>query len=200
MSKLFETKGLKVVIFDLCGVLINVKWENMEDILKRDGVDTPVDDFRKISESVFQLKNFKTIEEGVNVFLDKLKLQNNHKLRTDQIKFLNTWGKLASANARGQLFLKYSKQNDLKTAVLTNVFPIKAEWKENWDISNIDKFFFSYQTGVLKPNPKAFLNVVDYFGVKPEECLMIGNSNKKDIIPAQELGMKTLYFKNETKN
>lgn len=195
MKDLIDIKKIKVIIFDLCGVLVNVAWKNMEEVLEKNHVKIPVDIFRKASEEVFQLHKYKTVEEGVDVFLKKLGLQDNDQLRKTQIEFLNNWGMLSTPNPEGILLLKFALKNNFKTSVLSNVFPVKEEWKKVWGVNKIDKFFFSYDTGVAKPEKQAFLNVVDYFKVRPNECLMVGDSNRKDIEPAKSLGMKTLYFK-----
>jgi len=195
MKDLIDIKNIKVVIFDLCGVLINVAWENMDEVLQKNHVKIPMDVFRKTSEEVFQFHKYNTIEEGVDIFLERLELQNNDPLRKTQIEFLNNWGTLSKPNPGGISLLKFVKKHDLKTAVLSNAFPVKEAWKTEWDINTIDKFFFSYDTKVAKPEKQAFLNVINYFNVRPEECLMIGDSNRKDIEPAKSIGMKTLYFK-----
>lgn len=194
MKDLIDIKNIKVVIFDLCGVLINVAWENMDEVLEKNHVKIPKDVFRKTSEEIFQLYKYNTIEEGVDIFLERLGLQDNDILKRTQIEFLNNWGKLAKPNPEGISLLKFALKNNLKLAVLSNVFPVREEWKEVWGINKIDKFFFSYDTRVAKPEKQAFLNVINYFNVKPEECLMIGDSNRKDIEPAKSLGMRTLYF------
>lgn len=194
MNDLIDIKNIKVVIFDLCGVLIDVAWENIEQVLEKNHVKIPMDVFRKTSEEIFQLHKYDIIEEGVDIFLERLGLQDDNELRITQIEFLNNWGKLATPNPEGILLLKFALKNNLKTAVLSNAFPIKEEWKTIWDINQIDKFFFSYDTGIAKPEKQAFLNVINYFKVKPEQCLMIGDSNRKDIDPAKSLGMHTFYF------
>lgn len=195
MQNTLNLDGIKLVIFDLCGVLINVEWKNMEEVLKNNNVSVPTEIFRKTSEEIFQLYSYNDVEEGVDIFLKKLRLEDNKQLRQTQINFINNWGKLATQNSDGIKLLRLAQGHKLKTAVLSNVFPVQESWKKDWDINNIDKFFFSYETGVQKPNEQAFLNVINYFGVKPDECLMIGDSNRKDIEPAKSLGMKTLYFK-----
>lgn len=197
MQNILNLDGIKVVIFDLCGVLINVAWENMDEVLKKNNVSIPVENFRKASEEIFQLHSYDNIEESVDIFLKKLGLEDNKQLRQTQINFINNWGKLATQNSDGIKLLRLAQEHKLKTAVLSNVFPVQESWKKDWSIDNIDKFFFSYETGVRKPDKQAFLNIINYFGVKPDECLMIGDSNRKDIEPANKLGMKTLYFGNK---
>lgn len=48
--------------------------------------------------------------------------------------------------------------------------------------------------GVRKPDPAIYQLGVDRIGLRAEECVVIGDSFKKDIIPARELGCKTIWL------
>lgn len=50
----------------------------------------------------------------------------------------------------------------------------------------------AYETDrYCKPNPKYYLSVCERIGVKPEECLMIGNDETEDMYSASSIGMDT---------
>lgn len=49
--------------------------------------------------------------------------------------------------------------------------------------------------GVRKPDPAIFSLGVDALGLKPEEVLVIGDSYKKDILPAESLGCHVAWLK-----
>ena len=49
--------------------------------------------------------------------------------------------------------------------------------------------------GLRKPDPRLFLRVCDDLGVRPEECVMVGDRIDNDIAPAKLLGMKTVLFR-----
>ena len=49
--------------------------------------------------------------------------------------------------------------------------------------------------GVRKPDPKIFQLGVDALGLKPEEVLVVGDSYKKDIVPAETIGCKVAWLK-----
>lgn len=51
------------------------------------------------------------------------------------------------------------------------------------------------ETKSKKPSLKPFLYVLKKLRLKPEECLMIGDSLKRDIAPAKKLGFKTVFAK-----
>lgn len=49
--------------------------------------------------------------------------------------------------------------------------------------------------GVRKPDPAIFALGVNALGMKPEEVLVVGDSLRKDILPARSLGCKTAWIK-----
>lgn len=49
--------------------------------------------------------------------------------------------------------------------------------------------------GVRKPDPKIFALGVEALGLKPEEVLVVGDSYKKDIVPAESLGCRVAWLK-----
>lgn len=62
----------------------------------------------------------------------------------------------------------------------------------------VSKYFSAYsysdETGVSKPNPKAFLTILDKFNCKPNEALHIGDIERTDIEGANFLGMYSIRF------
>jgi putative hydrolase of the HAD superfamily len=46
-----------------------------------------------------------------------------------------------------------------------------------------------------KPNPKIFLIALATLDLPPEQVVFVGDSYERDMIPARELGMKTLWLK-----
>lgn len=84
-----------------------------------------------------------------------------------------------------------------KVAVATNpIFPEMAIMERlRW--ANIADLPFEWITVYensyfCKPNPEYYLSVAERIGVRPEECVMIGNDMQEDMV-ASTVGMKT-YF------
>lgn len=48
-------------------------------------------------------------------------------------------------------------------------------------------------TGTKKPDPAHFLFALQALGIKPEESLVVGDSIRRDMVPARRLGFKTAY-------
>ena len=49
--------------------------------------------------------------------------------------------------------------------------------------------------GIRKPNPTLFRLGVDALEMQPEQVLVVGDSLKKDIQPAEQLGCQVLWLK-----
>ena len=49
--------------------------------------------------------------------------------------------------------------------------------------------------GVRKPDPRIFQLGVDALGLKPSQVLVIGDSLRKDILPARSIGCRTAWIK-----
>lgn len=51
--------------------------------------------------------------------------------------------------------------------------------------------------GVRKPDPRIFLMGVETLGLPPEEVVVVGDSMEKDILPARNIGCRTVWLKGE---
>lgn len=47
-----------------------------------------------------------------------------------------------------------------------------------------------------KPNPKYYEELLQKLGLKPEECIMVGNDMEEDIVPTRQLGMQNFLLTN----
>jgi putative hydrolase of the HAD superfamily len=53
----------------------------------------------------------------------------------------------------------------------------------------------SIQVGMSKPEPDIFQSALNELNLLPEQVIFVGDSFERDIIPARELGMKTIWLK-----
>ena len=90
------------------------------------------------------------------------------------------------------------KELGFRVALATNpLFPVIAtESRIRWAGLNKEDFemFTSFETSNFsKPNLKYYIEVCERIGVKPEECLMVGNDVGDDMV-AEQLGMKVFLL------
>lgn len=81
-----------------------------------------------------------------------------------------------------------------KVVLSTNpLFPMDGQkTRISWIGLTEDDFEFitSYETdSYCKPNPQYFVSICERLGVKPEECLMVGNDEREDMYAASSIGM-----------
>ena len=69
-----------------------------------------------------------------------------------------------------------------------------AKRLENLGIGKyIELMVASAEEGVAKPDPEIFHRALQRVGCKPEEAVMVGDRLDNDILPAKQLGMKTIW-------
>ena len=64
--------------------------------------------------------------------------------------------------------------------------------------SILDCFTFRFTQddfSITKPDPRYYEQILRKCGVLPEECIMVGDRIDKDIIPARQVGMKTILIR-----
>jgi len=91
------------------------------------------------------------------------------------------------------------KAKGIKTAIVTTI----AAWRfvpllEKNNVK-IDFVCTAREARTVKPNPKIYTTVLNKFGVKADEAMMVGDDPKTDIIPAKRLSMKTVLLYREEK-
>ena len=91
-----------------------------------------------------------------------------------------------------------SIRKSMKVGVISNCIlfdELYEETFENTGLSKyIDKFIFSYSRQIRKPDNRLFEEMLNHFGFMPDEAIMVGDSYKADILPANLMGMKTIHL------
>jgi HAD superfamily hydrolase (TIGR01509 family) len=92
------------------------------------------------------------------------------------------------------------KSKGIKIAILSDtVHPLKwrLELLKKLGLEkgkHYDKLFLSNLIGYEKPHSKAYIKVLEYFKVKPEETLFVGH-DREEIEGAKKVGIKTASWK-----
>lgn len=161
--------------------LINAVWQGTKAMQANDGKMTNEEVFWKTFENLLggEVKNH------IDIFEDF------YKNEFQQIE--NICGKNEGA-LRAVDFLR----EKFNLAIATNpVFPkIATQSRICWAGLNADDFSLvtTYETdSYCKPTKEYFVSVANRIGVKPEECLMVGNDVDDDM-PALQVGMKVFLL------
>lgn len=87
------------------------------------------------------------------------------------------------------------KKQGLKLAVITDAdsYHALARLTKVGLLDSFDTLIAADITGTKKPDPAHFLFALQALGAKPKESLVVGDSIRRDIVPARKLGLKTAY-------
>jgi glucose-1-phosphatase len=122
---------------------------------------------------------FKGLEKITRIPADKIKTEFDEELRLPDQNLIEVIKKL---------------KPNYRIALLSNAGKEEIEIVYRDKIAELfDVIVISYQVGVVKPDPKIFIECIDRLGLKPEECLFIDDI-KTYTETAQMLGMKTILY------
>lgn len=159
-----------------------------------------------IDESMAYEKRLKSVAEAANVTLEYVYktaidfYKQNKKGDLETIKLLKIekpkWCKEAEilyADTEECLEILNKKY---KIGIVANQSLGTEERLKNFGILKyIDLVVASAEEGVAKPDKRIFEIALERSGCKPENAIMIGDRIDNDIIPAKEMGMKTIWIK-----
>ncbi len=162
--------------------LIKDIWAGTAAMAKNDGNVT--------NEEAFWNKFAETY--GEKVYGEKEIFEDFYRNEFQEVK------KVCGFNAKAVEVVKHIKEKGLRVALATNpLFPaIATESRIRWAGLSPDDFelYTTYEESrYCKPNPLYYQSVAKQLGVEKEECLMVGNDVKEDMI-AESLGMKVFLL------
>ena len=183
---------LKLIIFDLFGTLVfsveKLKREDFFAFYQKLGIELKTEKDIKLFTSLFS--QLMTQSAGWQDFSQKLLEKVIQK--TDQ-EIVNKLTNFFKENIVYQLYddAKEIIELSYQKAILTSAAPFLFS---NLGLEKYFEIFTPRETKFLKPDPRAFLVVLNKLKVKPEEVLMVGDEVERDLIPAQKLGMKAILI------
>ena len=149
--------------------LVGGVWQGTKAMVKNDGTQTNEQVFWKEFASLF----------GEKVYGDISKFNEFYETDFDKLKSYCGYNEQANKTIRAL------KEKGYTLALASNpVFPLTAQKKRMlWAGVNPDDFALitSYENShYCKPNPLYFKEIADKLGVKPSDCLMVGNDTTED--------------------
>jgi putative hydrolase of the HAD superfamily len=82
------------------------------------------------------------------------------------------------------------KEKTVKIGLISNCFSEEAKLIHESELYPFfDVVCLSYEEGYMKPELEIFHRCINRLGVKPEECLYVGDGGSRELETAKELGM-----------
>lgn len=209
---------LKAILFDLDGTLLPM---NQEKFVKAYFTSLT----EKIRISGFnEEKNIKAIYTGIKAMVLNDGIKTNEVVFWDNYKqiideninnienifndfYINDFKKLQNVcgfNKQSSEIIEYLYNQGITLILATNpLFPFVAT-KQRIEWAGINPEYFEYVTtfensSFCKPNIKYYYEILNKLDLQVEECIMIGNDVKEDMI-VKDIGMKCFLITNDLIN
>lgn len=191
-----EIDKIKNLVFDVGGVLIGYRWEEMfEDY----GLDRH--SAERIGKGIFDSKEwpkfdagFISLEETVECFC-----RRNPDLAEPARWFIDNAINMRVPRERLWKELRRLKEKGYKIYLLSNYSKVLFELHtSDYDFMNvIDGKVVSYEVGSLKPDEKIYKTLLERYSLKAEESIFF-DDRQENIETAKMLGMGGIVVKNQS--
>ena len=208
-------QGVKGIIFDYGGT-IDTRGDHWSHILLQGwetaGIDVPEDIFRQCyvhaERELARVRHILPGDDFHTLLLKKARIELDELARVRPEALA---GKDAEAAAAA--VARYC--DDYARRCVDEARPVLAALSERYPLvlvsnfyGNVDEVLRAYDlrryfrgviesavVGVRKPDARIFMLGVVALGLKPDEVLVVGDSLRKDILPARSLGCRTAWIK-----
>lgn len=192
-------KGIRHIIFDLGGVLLNIDYNLTEQAFVAAGIRN----FSELYAQLHQSELFDRFEMGqmpAKEFVTALINASSQAVTETQI--INAWNAmlldfpLRRLQILQQLHLYYdlfllSNTNEIHEEAFNGILQ-RAHGLPSISVL-FDRVYLSHRLGMRKPMKEIFQRVLDDNGLKPEETLFIDDS-PQHVSGAKLLGIQTIYL------
>ena len=167
---------IKAVIFDLDGLLIDseiISYKIYKEILNQFGHDFSMEEYAQNFSGKTEVKNVTNLIDTYSLpWTVEIGLNNVLEIES---KFL---AKGVALKTGAKELLAYLKDKCFKIAIASSSTEDRALniLREHNIIEYFDEFVFGHEVKKGKPNPDIFLKTCDKLSEKPEECLVLEDS------------------------
>lgn len=180
---------IKTVIFDLNGVFIHSP--KLSDRFLTD-FGVPTEAFLpRLSEIMDKVRR---PDAGSSFQYWKPALEEWH-IDLSEDEFWKYWFEAEIPSIEMIDLAKSLKDRGLKIITLSNNFRERAEYYGHypWMLEVVDKAYFSWQTGLVKPDVEAWKLVLKDFSLQGSECIYV-DDQEKNLKVAESLGIQAFSF------
>ncbi|MDB5189764.1 MAG: HAD-superfamily hydrolase, subfamily variant 3 [Parcubacteria group bacterium] len=181
---------IKAVIFDLNGVFIHS--ERLSDRFERD-FGVPVSEFLPKLGEIMDFVRKPGAEPAFRYWEPALKEWNISMTEEELWKY---WFDAEIPSEEMIALARELKEKGIKVITLSNNFKERAEYYGHypWMQDVMDKTYFSWKTGLVKPDVEAWKLVLSDFALEPSACLYF-DDQQKNLDAAESVGIQSCMFK-----
>jgi HAD superfamily hydrolase (TIGR01509 family) len=183
---------IKAVIFDLNGIFLQS--EKLSDRFEKDF---------KIDSKIFKTKLMEIMEEvrrpnAQPAFTYWKPILEEWNIKLSEQEFWDYWFNGEIESTKMIQYATYLRDRGVKVFILSNNFKERAEYYGHypWIHEAVDKVYFSWKTGFVKPDVKAWQLILSENNLEPEDCIYF-DDQEKNLLASKEVRIKPYLFTNE---
>ena len=185
---------VKTLLFDFWGTLVeNGVWSPVKQVKNTLQIEMPFPEYVVRMEEAMKTQKFPELKDAF------IRVCREFDLEVDMDKIerlVGLWNKswmLAKPYPEVEAVLK-ELQESCQLILISNTDSFSIpQVLEKFKLSlYFEKMYFSYEQGLIKTNPKLLHKILFENDLKPEDCVMIGDSLESDIFPAKNMGIKAI--------
>lgn len=183
---------IKAIIFDLNGIFIQSP--KLSERFEKDfHIDKEIF-VKKLSEIMGEVR--KPNSRPAFQYWEPVLKEWNIEL-TEQ-EFWDYWFSGEIPSVRMIQYATSLRLRGLKVFILSNNFKERAEYYNHYDWMHeaVDKVYFSWQTGFIKPDIRAWQLILTENNLKSEDCIYF-DDQEKNLLAAKDTGIRPYLFTNE---
>lgn len=183
---------IKAVIFDLNGIFIKSK--KLSGRFEKDFNIPPSVFLPKLFEIMGKIRK-PNAGSAFSYWGPCLKEWN---INFSEREFWNYWFKAEIPSEKMIAFAKKLKEGGIKVIILSNNFKERAFYYGHypWIHDAVDRTYFSWKTGFIKPDIRAWELVLSENNLKAGECIYFDNK-EENLKAAENIGIKSFLFTTE---
>ncbi len=191
---------IRNIIFDLGGVIIDLDIPSAQEALTRLGIPTSYTDYScELSNDLFL--RYETGRLTTDRLREELRLISGATFSDEA--FDRAWCKMLSGLPAKRVELLHRLNTEYRTFLLSNTSPLHALQFEHMFMDSagipmkdcFEKRYYSFETGLHKPDAASFMHIVSEKGIVPEETLFIDDT-LPNIQAAARLGFRVIHLSN----
>ncbi len=196
-----SSQNIKNIIFDFGGVIIDIDYKRSIDAFVKLGCS----DFGKIYSQASQTEIFDKIDKGLisnDEFRNELKKYFPPETTVQMID--DAWNAILIGIPEHRIHLLEQIRKNYQIFLMSNTNAIHyieytKELKEKFGYDDLsclfEKVYLSFELGMRKPDQNFFKLILEENHLSPRETAFIDDLDL-NLIPAQNLGMKTIWLNN----
>jgi len=194
--------SIKNIIFDLGGVLYDIRYENIADTFRTYGLPN----FEQLYAQAGQAKEIDLFEEGKitpEQFRNFIRSLTTVYLTDQQID--NAWNAILIDFPEGYVTMLEKLRKKYRLFLFSNTNAVNCieferfvteKFGVNIFETHFDKAYYSHTLGIKKPKPEAFQKICEAQKLVPAETLFMDDT-ERHVLGAQKAGLQTYWLHQE---